>query len=382
MGTRLTASPLSIIAQDDDIREEESPYTNGTLSATEQSDLAILVHFLLLFRYQLNISSFELLDSKPEQSVLAGHGIVYTMLISFFSSHYKRSLKALEKKLDKMGSTGARLEHLRELADKAMSAPELRAAMVRRDGRVMGAARLRTSVRDGSGNGYVWLRGSDGCCSERILKREKGSEREVVMRKRESLALVKRLEKGGKRGFMTAGWMKGRVERAGVRGEKIREEEEERVREEERREEERREKEKERIRKLERVQKMVGVEEERFGRGKREKRRVCYEEESAGEEEEDDKDEDFSLGDEEKGRENDGESEKEWDEKDEEDEEDEKEKWQSGEVVVVGRVRVFASGRTTRNNRRAAKDAEGGGRPMRKCRRLVSDRVCDEVEHD
>lgn len=387
MGANPSVSPLSIIAQGDDSKQGKSPYTNGTLNVTEQSDLSILVHFVLLFRRQLDLSAFELLDSKLERSLLHGDGRIYVALILFFSRHPRRLSKTLEKKLNRLDSTGAceacvRLKFLRELADNAMDTAELREAMMSEDGRVLDAARLRTNVRDGNGNGYTWLRGSDGCFSDRILMTDERSGREVVMRKRENVALVKRLEKGGKRDFVTAGWLRGRIERAGARGKRAREVEEERVREEERREVERREREEERMRKLDRVRKMVGVEEERFGRGKREKKRIYYEEES-GEEEDDDKDEEFSLGDDGEGGEGKGESEAESEAESErgwEQEEEDEEKWKWGGVVAVGRARVFPSGRTTRNSRKAGMGAEAEGRPVRKCRRLVRNSVCEEAE--
>lgn len=374
MDALVSVIPLNANENEDDNTVAKSPYTDGTLTPTEQGDLSVVVHFLLLFRHQLGLSAYDLLDSNPEHSLLSCQGIVYGSLLAFFGTHYRCSSNALEAKLESLETIGERLEHLREMADEVVCVSELRAATMSEDGRVLGAARLRTSIRDGNGNRYVWLRGQDGCCSERILRREDRSRRETVMRRRESLKLVKKLEKGGKRDFVAAGWLRERVERARVRGNRVKEAEEERVREQKRREE-RIVRETERRRKLERMKKIVGEQEEYFGRGKRERRIVSYEEESAEEEEEEEEggeeEEEFLLENQIKGEsedESEDGSEEDWEAEKNEEEEGRR---PGGKVVAVGRVRVITSGRTTKNSRKAAMDMYGEGRPVRKCRRFA-----------
>lgn len=253
------------------------PGPGAELSRQAKSDLSVLVHFLLLFREPLGLSQHDLLHAQAESSLLAQTGRPFDALAVFLTTASKTSRKAFQTTLSIHQTAAESLSHLRDLVDSNAHHSDLRKFVTADDGRVLPSARLRVGARDATGVSYTWLRGPDGCCSDRIIAASSPTASRVL-RTEDAAQVVSKLESGQRRrhDLLAAAWLRERADRSIARCTRLEKIEEERVK------------------KQERMQKRAGlvggVQVDVFtcGRGRRERKRVCYEEEEDEEDEEED----------------------------------------------------------------------------------------------
>ena len=256
------------------------PGPGAELSRQAKTDLSVLVHFLLLFREPLGLSQHDLLHAQAERSLLAQTGRPFDALAVFLTTASKTSRKAFQTTLSIHQTAAGSLSHLRDLVDSNAHHSDLRKFVTADDGRVLPSARLRVGARDATGVSYTWLRGPDGCCSDRIIVASSPTASRVL-RKEDTAQFVSKLESGQRRrhDLLAAAWLRERADRSLARCTRLEKIEEERVKKEERMQK--------------RAGLVGGVQVDVFtcGRGRRERKRVCYEEED-DEEDEEDEDED------------------------------------------------------------------------------------------
>lgn len=254
---------------------DQSPYMGDSLSHEAKSDLSVLVHFLLLFRNPLGLSLHDLLHDRAETSILTATGPPFDALATFLTTASKTSPRAFQSALSAHQTRSESLSHLRRLVDHHAHDNALRKAITADDGRVLPSARLRVGARDADAVSYTWLRGPDGCCSDRIIAASDPAECRVL-RGQHVVAAVDALESGHRRrhDLLAAAWLRERADRSVARCARVEKLEQERVK------------------KHDRMKKRAGLvggyEVDVFtcGRGRRERKRVCYEEEEIEEEEE------------------------------------------------------------------------------------------------
>lgn len=149
------------------------------------------------------------------------------------------------------------------------------------DGRVCTSARLRSSNRDGSGTSYIWIRGTEGCASGRVVA---GSHVWAGQDLQNAASIIesRALKNGSRLDTVTAAWLRDRYEASKTRSQRVIDE----FQEEERRKEQL---ELERQRKMKNSLGRIGVDDDGcvtvagqklvvgdFGRGRRERKSVSY----------------------------------------------------------------------------------------------------------
>lgn len=338
------------------VHPDGSPYAGELLSPDAKTDLSVLVHFLLLFSEALGLYPHDLLQTHAESSLLLQTGRPFDALSSFLAAASKTPLKTFLGHVSTLSCPEAKLGHLRTLTDSYAHHTDLRKFITSEEGRVLPAARLRVGARDSAGVAYTWLRGPDGCCSDRIVATV-GTKSCCVLRTNEVLHVITRLESGNRRrhDLLAAGWLRERIDRSATRSSRVERAEEESIRRQER---------------ARNKSGLIGglhVDTVGCGRGRRERKKVCYEEED---------------GDDELSEENDGDDEEDdfivdsGGEQDSDESQDESEILGEDDVDMAGwdahpsaagRRRVVSDTRHTRS--RAAIEEEG--RNVRKSGRLL-----------
>lgn len=339
-----------------DLRPDGSPYAGELLSADAKTDMSVLVHFLLLFSKPLGLSSHELLHGHAESSLLLQTGRPFDALTSFLAAASKTSLKTFLGHVSALSCPETKLTHLRSLTDSYAHHADLRKFITSEDGRVLPAARLRVGARDTAGVAYTWLRGPDGCCSDRIVATVSAKSCRVL-RTKEALHVVTRLESGNRRrhDLLAAGWLRERIDRSATRSSRVQRAEDERIRKQER---------------TKSKSGLIGglqVDVVGCGRGRRERKQVCYDEDDV----DDELSEESDRGDEEEDFIIDSGGEQDSDESQDESEvfgEDYADvaDWNT-HPSAAGRRRVVSGSRHTRS--RAAVEEEGNN--VRKSERLL-----------
>lgn len=368
-------------------------------------DLITVIHYALLFHVELGIDPHELLFPAPEESILRAGGPVFTNLIrhiyvtcasnksipsrllerpasasepettkaegdassdlSTTPSHTEDAEKttapvisASSSELDVFMANVSKLQledmlsTLSSMVSLSASADMIRARIIPKQA-VEAATRLKASVRDAQGTGFVWLRGFEGCASGRVVACGRVWAGQDLSQVAEALDIRGR-SGGGKADLFVAAWLRERLSICSARADSIRAAfaEAERLREEAEREAEKKrqeaekeaeEKRKETERRLKKVEAkhpsclLVSgekIEVTQCGRGRRERRTINYndlmvdgkpasEDNESGEDDDDDEeDEEFEESDEE---EEEGKDKTRGEDDDDEEEEDEEE---------------------------------------------------------
>lgn len=245
-------------------------------------DLLTVIHYLLLFHAQIGISEYYLLYPKLENSLLDGREDPFTSLVQHVCTQLSQQLNSKTVVSDMTALTPSeRVSRLSLACASRVGEEDMRTHLFTKEDtkerQVVLGARLRHGARDGSGVGYTWIRGMDGCASCRVQAGDRVWAGSDILTLAQAIDIRGKCG-GGRADIFVASWLNDRVERAQLRANRILEDWDslqESLRRKERK-------------KVTTLTKM-GVDDEgcitvdgqrvavgEFGRGKRERRQVCY----------------------------------------------------------------------------------------------------------
>lgn len=256
------------------------PY--DSLQPEIRDELLTVIHYILLFHTQIGISEYHILYPTLENSLMQGNGEAFTSLIQHVRTQLSVQLdsKTVESDIVKM-MPSERITYLSQACSIRVGEDDIRACLFAKEDpkerQVVLGARLNPGPRDGCSVGYMWVRGLDGCASCRVQAGGRvwaGSDIHIVA---EAIDIRGKCG-GGRADMFVASWLRDRSDRAELRSKRI-------IADWEALQQSIRDKERRKNVSLSKMgvdnEGCIVVDGQRvavgdFGRGKRERRQVCY----------------------------------------------------------------------------------------------------------